>query len=77
MVDFVKNEFGNLFEHTGGLASYIFGMSLSTAKQRDPVIDDKLNIKNPSVGWLLAFYLTTSFVGLFFIVPFRKVSLKN
>nr|XP_023886795.1 probable metal-nicotianamine transporter YSL7 [Quercus suber] len=58
---------------SGGLASYIFGMSLATAKQRDPVIDDKLNIKNPSVGWLLAFYLTTSFVGLFFIVPFRKV----
>ncbi|XP_065634078.1 probable metal-nicotianamine transporter YSL12 [Quercus suber] len=47
---------------SGGLASYIFGMSLATAKQRDPVIDDKLNIKNPSVGWLLAFYLTTSFV---------------
>uniref|UniRef100_A0A7N2MAE7 Metal-nicotianamine transporter YSL7 n=1 Tax=Quercus lobata TaxID=97700 RepID=A0A7N2MAE7_QUELO len=58
---------------SGGLASYIFGMSLTTAKQRDPVIDDKPNIKNPSVGWLLAFYLTTSLVGLFFIVPFRKV----
>ncbi|KAK7845847.1 putative metal-nicotianamine transporter ysl7 [Quercus suber] len=57
---------------SGGLASYIFGMSLATAKQRDPVIDDKLNIKNPSVGWLLAFYLTTSFVGLFFIVPFER-----
>ena len=67
----------NLFEHTGGLASYIFGMSLTTAKQRDPVIDDKPNIKNPSVGWLLAFYLTTSLVGLFFMTPFRKVGHTN
>ncbi|KAL4619152.1 hypothetical protein ACB092_06G059400 [Castanea dentata] len=58
---------------SGGLTSYIFGMSHTVAKQRNPLIDDKLNIKNPSVGWLLAFYLTTSFVGLFFIMPFRKV----
>nr|XP_023886796.1 probable metal-nicotianamine transporter YSL7 [Quercus suber] len=58
---------------SGGLSSFIFGMSLTAAKQRDPPIVDKLNVKNPSVGWLFVFYLATSFVGLFFMAPFRKV----
>ena len=73
----LKMNFDKLFEHTGGLSSFIFGMSLTAAKQRDPPIVDKLNVKNPSVGWLFAFYLATSLVGLFFMTPFRKVGHTN
>lgn len=37
---------------------------------------DAQNIKNPHVGWMIAFLFLVSFVGLFALVPLRKVHLQ-
>ena len=31
------------------------------------------DVKNPSLGWMMAFVFTVSFVGIFSLVPLRKV----
>ena len=31
------------------------------------------DVKNPSLGWIIAFVFTVSFVGIFSLVPLRKV----
>jgi len=36
---------------------------------------DDINISAPSLGKLIVFYLLISFVGLFAIIPMRKVML--
>lgn len=36
--------------------------------------DTGVNMKEPSLGWLICFLLVVSFVGLFSVVPLRKVS---
>jgi hypothetical protein len=35
--------------------------------------NDPLNIKNPQLGWMIGFMFLVSFVGLFSLVPLRKV----
>ncbi|MFS7944266.1 hypothetical protein Hanom_Chr06g00510051 [Helianthus anomalus] len=32
-----------------------------------------MNIKNPSLGWIIGFLFIVSFIGLFSVVPLRKV----
>jgi len=59
---------------TGGTASYLLGMSSLIAAQSDGG-NTPVNVKNLSLGWIIAFLFTVSFVGLFSIVPLRKVLL--
>ena len=33
------------------------------------------NIKNPQIGWMVGFLFVVSFLGLFSLVPLRKVTL--
>jgi hypothetical protein len=47
-------------------------MSETIAKQATEA-NDAMNIKNPQLGWIIAFLLLVSFVGLFALVPMRKV----
>lgn len=35
------------------------------------------DVKNPSLGWMIAFLFTVSFVGLLALVPLRKVWLSD
>ncbi|KAL5993454.1 putative metal-nicotianamine transporter ysl7 [Asimina triloba] len=56
---------------TGGFGSYILGMSESIATQSgDP---SPINVKNPSLGWMIGFLFVVSFIGLFSVVPLRKI----
>jgi hypothetical protein len=40
-----------------------------------PEADNAQNIKNPQLGWIIGFLFLVSFIGLFGLVPLRKVQL--
>ncbi|KAL5545302.1 hypothetical protein UlMin_009086 [Ulmus minor] len=54
---------------SGGFGSYLFGMSEQIAKQSS----DTSDFKNPSLGWIIGFLFVVSFLGLFSVVPLRKI----
>ncbi|XP_064953586.1 probable metal-nicotianamine transporter YSL8 [Musa acuminata AAA Group] len=57
---------------SGGFGSYILGMSKKVADQFGEA-DTGVNMKEPSLGWLICFLLAVSFVGLFSVVPLRRI----
>ncbi|XP_050230400.1 probable metal-nicotianamine transporter YSL7 [Mercurialis annua] len=57
---------------SGGFGSYLFGMSDVVARQSTE-LNNAQNIKNPSLGWMIAFLFVVSFLGLFSVVPLRKI----
>ncbi|KAF7130801.1 hypothetical protein RHSIM_Rhsim10G0188000 [Rhododendron simsii] len=57
---------------SGGFGSYLFGMSEVVAKQSTEA-NDAQNIKNPALGWMIGFLFVVSFLGLFSVVPLRKI----
>ncbi|KAJ0974349.1 hypothetical protein J5N97_016314 [Dioscorea zingiberensis] len=68
---------GDLLVHAdpvilGGFGSYIFAMSDRVASQTTE-LNDPQDIKNPKLGWLIGFLFLVSFLGLFSLVPLRKV----
>ncbi|GAB4855282.1 Probable metal-nicotianamine transporter ysl7 [Ancistrocladus abbreviatus] len=57
---------------SGGFGSYLFAMSEVTA-DRAGAANDAENIKNPAFGWIVGFLFVVSFLGLFSVVPLRKI----
>ncbi|WMV18002.1 hypothetical protein MTR67_011387 [Solanum verrucosum] len=57
---------------SGGFGSYLFGMSEAIAKQSTEA-NAADNVKNPSLGWMITFLFVVSFLGLFSVVPLRKI----
>ncbi|KAJ7954526.1 Oligopeptide transporter [Quillaja saponaria] len=57
---------------SSGTASYLLGMSPKIAAQADGG-NTPINTKNLSIGWMMGFLFVVSFVGLFSIVPLRKM----
>ncbi|KAK6912426.1 Oligopeptide transporter, OPT superfamily [Dillenia turbinata] len=57
---------------SGGFGSYMFGMSGTIANQTSTA-NDPQNIKNPALGWMIGFLFTVSFLGLFSVLPLRKI----
>ncbi|KAF3663233.1 putative metal-nicotianamine transporter YSL5 [Capsicum annuum] len=57
---------------SGGFGSYLFGMSEVVAKQSTEA-NAADNVKNPSLGWMISFLFVVSFLGLFSVVPLRKI----
>ncbi|XP_071691285.1 probable metal-nicotianamine transporter YSL12 [Rutidosis leptorrhynchoides] len=57
---------------SSGTASYLLGMSSKVASQLD-VGNDPLNVKKLAPGWMIAYLFAVSFVGLFSIVPLRRM----
>ncbi|XP_006343309.1 probable metal-nicotianamine transporter YSL7 [Solanum tuberosum] len=57
---------------SGGFGSYLFGMSEGIAKQSTEA-NAADNVKNPSLGWMITFLFVVSFLGLFSVVPLRKI----
>ncbi|KAG8661197.1 probable metal-nicotianamine transporter YSL5 [Manihot esculenta] len=55
---------------SGGFGSYLFGMSDTIAKQS---AEDRRDYKNPSLAWMIGFLFVVSFLGLFSVVPLRKI----
>ncbi|KAH9621150.1 hypothetical protein KSS87_010390 [Heliosperma pusillum] len=56
---------------SGGAASYVLGMSDRIAAQGDKEFG--LNTKNLALGWMIGFMFVVSFLGLFSVVPLRKI----
>lgn len=54
---------------TGGFGTYLFGMSERIAHKASGSRD----FKDPSLGWMIGFLFVVSFLGLFSVVPLRKV----
>ncbi|XLU58814.1 hypothetical protein S245_053462 [Arachis hypogaea] len=54
---------------SGGFGSYLFGMSKRVADQTS----DSSDFKDPKLGWMIAFLFVVSFLGLFSVVPLRKI----
>ncbi|KAJ3682292.1 hypothetical protein LUZ60_014865 [Juncus effusus] len=57
---------------SGGFGSYLLGMSDIIAAQGTQD-NDAQNVKNPKLGWMIGFLLLVSFLGLFALVPLRKI----
>uniref|UniRef100_A0ACD5ZHV7 Uncharacterized protein n=1 Tax=Avena sativa TaxID=4498 RepID=A0ACD5ZHV7_AVESA len=57
---------------SGGFGSYLFAMSDTIAKQATEA-KDAGNIKDPHLGWMIGFLFLVSFIGLFALVPMRKI----
>lgn len=51
-------------------------MSEVVAKQSTEANDSE-NIKNPALSWMIGFLFVVSFLGLFSVVPLRKVRLRT
>ncbi|KAE8805497.1 putative metal-nicotianamine transporter YSL12 [Hordeum vulgare] len=57
---------------SGGFGNYLFAMSGTIASQATEA-NDAQNVKNPHIGWMIGFLFLVSFVGLFALVPLRKI----
>ncbi|KAJ8511250.1 hypothetical protein OPV22_001684 [Ensete ventricosum] len=57
---------------SGGFGNYLFGMSSKIANQTTEA-NDSQNIKDPNLGWMIGFMFVVSFLGLFSLVPLRKI----
>ncbi|RVW14313.1 putative metal-nicotianamine transporter YSL7 [Vitis vinifera] len=57
---------------SGGFGSYLFGMSEVVAKESEDVQSSQ-DFKNPAIGWMIGFLFVVSFLGLFSVLPLRKV----
>lgn len=68
-----KNSANYCATNLGGFGTYLFGMSETIAKQATEA-NDAQNIKNPHIGWMIGFLFLVSFIGLFALVPLRKVN---
>ncbi|CAE5959630.1 unnamed protein product [Arabidopsis arenosa] len=55
---------------SGGFGTYLFAMSQRIADQSG---DAQRGVKDPSLGWIIAFLFVVSFLGLFSVVPLRKI----
>uniref|UniRef100_A0A453CH43 Uncharacterized protein n=1 Tax=Aegilops tauschii subsp. strangulata TaxID=200361 RepID=A0A453CH43_AEGTS len=57
---------------SGGFGNYLFAMSGTVASQATEA-NDAQNVKDPHIGWMIGFLFLVSFVGLFALVPLRKI----
>ncbi|KAL9235187.1 hypothetical protein vseg_009974 [Gypsophila vaccaria] len=57
---------------SGGFGSYILGMTDLISKAAGEVVGPT-NTKHLSLGWLIGFLFAVSFLGLFAVVPLRKI----
>ncbi|XP_073044709.1 probable metal-nicotianamine transporter YSL7 [Primulina eburnea] len=57
---------------SGGFGSYLLGMSEAIAKTSTEA-NDSQNTKNPALTWMIGFLFVVSFLGLFSVVPLRKI----
>ncbi|EHA8591057.1 hypothetical protein COCNU_scaffold032179G000010 [Cocos nucifera] len=58
---------------SAGFGSYFLGMSETVANDFNEA-NTKVDTKEPSLGWMVAFLFIVSFIGLFSVVPMRKIT---
>nr|GLL26195.1 probable metal-nicotianamine transporter YSL7 [Ipomoea trifida] len=57
---------------SGGFGGYLFGMSSVVANQSTEA-NNSQNIKEPGLAWMIGYLFVVSFLGLFSVVPLRKI----
>ena len=59
----------------GGFGSYLLGLSKKTYELAgvDTVGNSVESYKEPGIGWMVGFLFVVCFVGLFVLIPLRKV----
>ncbi|KAK1390261.1 putative metal-nicotianamine transporter YSL7 [Heracleum sosnowskyi] len=57
---------------SGGFGSYLLAMTEVISKQSTEANDPR-NTKSLSLGWMIGFLFTVSFLGLFSVLPLRKI----
>ena len=59
----------------GGFGSYLLGLSKKTYELAgvDTVGNSGESYKEPGIGWMVGFHFVVCFVGLFVLIPLRKV----
>jgi len=62
---------------TGGFGSSLIAMDQRTYELIGPDYPGNRaeDVKNPGLGWMIGFMFVVSFLGLFSLVPLRKVNL--
>ena len=68
---------GRIHLLTGGFGSYLIAMDDRTYKLigEDYPGNRAEDVKNPGLWWMIGFLFVVSFLGLFSLVPLRKVCL--
>ncbi|WJX14171.1 putative metal-nicotianamine transporter ysl7 [Trifolium repens] len=56
---------------SGGFGSYLFAMSPTVAKESGGNM--MMDVKIPGLAWMIAFLFVVSFLGIFSVVPLRKI----
>lgn len=69
------DRFLNRVLRSGGFGSYMIAMDQRTYELigADYPGNRAEDVKNPSLGWMIGFMFVVSFLGLFSLVPLRKV----
>ncbi|MCO5576764.1 hypothetical protein L7F22_030583 [Adiantum nelumboides] len=66
-----------VFTNTGGFSTYLLAMDQRTSDivnaARKDGINNTAEIKNPGLGWIIAYVFAASFLGLVAVVPLRKI----
>ncbi|XP_028556816.1 probable metal-nicotianamine transporter YSL9 isoform X2 [Dendrobium catenatum] len=59
----------------GGYGSYLLGLSKKIYEEAGVGVDGNMagSYKEPGIGWMTGFSFTVSFVGIFILVPLRKM----
>ena len=57
----------------GGFGSYLTAMDSKTYQQTKSTSDSTFNIKDPMLSWIIPYIFVVGFLGLFAVVPLRKV----
>ena len=65
----------NFFLNAGGFASYLLGMNRKTYELSgiNTEGNSSYSVKEPGLGWMTGFLFVVCFVGLFVLIPLRKV----
>jgi len=61
---------------SGGFASYLLGLNRKTYELTGVGVEgnNPNTVRDPGFGWMTAFLFVVCFVGLFILIPLRKVS---
>ncbi|KAJ4811956.1 YELLOW STRIPE like 3 [Rhynchospora pubera] len=57
----------------GGFGSYMLGLNRRTYEQTGVDTPGNVGYKNPTMGWFTGFLFSVCFVGLFSLIPLRKI----
>ncbi|XP_022855295.1 metal-nicotianamine transporter YSL1-like [Olea europaea var. sylvestris] len=76
LVHFDICELNRMLTRGGGFGSYLLGMNKKTFEQSggfSTVGNSPSSVKEPGLGWMTGFLFLVCFIGLFVLIPLRKI----